>query len=114
MIQRAEVFVRTVEREFGLEGMATQVDLNPVASKDMDEEKQSSSVRDHSAETSVTSEPWSLEETQQKAAENWRRNYFDKRAEHGAQTDSTHTSDRVEKENVQPARDVGLDFDPEP
>jgi uncharacterized protein (UPF0332 family) len=113
-VARAEVFVRTVEREFGLEGMATYVDINPDASKNMDEEKQSSSVRDHAAETSATSLPWSLEETQRKAAENWRRNYYDKRAEHGPQVDSSPTSDRIEKENVQPARDVGLDFDPEP
>jgi hypothetical protein len=62
-VARAEVFVRTVKREFGLEGMATHVDINPDASKNMDEEKQSSSIRDHAAETSATSQPWSLEET---------------------------------------------------
>jgi hypothetical protein len=62
---------------------------------------------------SAMSQPWSLEETQRRAAEDWRRNYYDKRAERGPGADSSHASDRIDKENVQPERDVGPDFDPE-
>jgi uncharacterized protein (UPF0332 family) len=112
-VARAEAFVRTVVREFGLEGSAAQADLNHDASKNVNEEKRSSSVRDPAAEASATFRPLSLEETKRKAAENWRRNYYDKRTEHGPQADSSHTSDRTDKENVQPERDVGRDFDPE-
>jgi hypothetical protein len=109
---RAEVFVRTVEREFGLEGMTPQADLSPGASKNIAEEKQEGSIHDRT-DTSAMSQPWSLEETQRRAAEDWRRNYYDKRAERGPGADSSHASDRIDKENVQPERDVGPDFDPE-
>jgi uncharacterized protein (UPF0332 family) len=40
----AELFIRTVEREFGLEGLAAQPDLNPDASKTVSEKNQASSV----------------------------------------------------------------------
>jgi uncharacterized protein (UPF0332 family) len=112
-VARAEVFVRTVEREFGLEGMAAQTDLSPDGSKTIDEEKQEGSVRDHTSETSAASHPWSLEETQRRAAEDWRRNYYDKRAKDGPQVDSSHTGDHIDKKDVQSERDVGLDMDPE-
>jgi hypothetical protein len=93
--------------------MAAQADLSPDGSKNIGEEKQEGSVRDHTSETSAASHPWSLEETQRRAAEDWRRNYYDKRAEHGPQVDSSHTGARIDKEDAQPERDVGLDFDPE-
>jgi uncharacterized protein (UPF0332 family) len=108
----AEAFIRTVEREFGLEGMAPQAHLSVDASKNVDEEKQESSAHDR-ADTTAMSQPRSLEEIRQKAAEDWRRNYYDKRAEPRPEVDSSHASDRIAKKNVQPERDSGLDFNPE-
>jgi hypothetical protein len=93
--------------------MAAQTDLSPDGSKTIDEEKQEGSVRDHTSETSAASHPWSLEETQRRAAEDWRRNYYDKRAKDGPQVDSSHTGDHIDKKDVQSERDVGLDMDPE-
>jgi len=51
----------------------------------------------------------SLEETRREARANWRRNYYDQRAnQREPQTDS-----RQDTEKTQPERDAGLDFDPE-
>ena len=56
----------------------------------------------------------SLEDTRRQARENWRRNFYDKRAnqlEH--QVDSGHAKERANEEKTQPERDGRLDFDPE-
>jgi len=56
----------------------------------------------------------SLEETRRQAAEDWRRNYHDKRANQlEPQTDSSRTNERMGKEKTHPEPDAGLDFDPE-
>jgi len=58
--------------------------------------------------------PLSLEETRRQAAENWRRNYYDKRANQlEPRTDSSHAKERTDKEKAHPEPDAGLDFDPE-
>jgi hypothetical protein len=56
----------------------------------------------------------SLEETRREARENWRRNYYDKRANQlEPQTDSKHAGEHADAEKTQPERDAGPDFDPE-
>ena len=56
----------------------------------------------------------SLEEIRREARENWRRNYYDKRAdEPGPQADSSHAKEHAEEEKTQPKRDADLDLDPE-
>jgi hypothetical protein len=58
--------------------------------------------------------PLSLEETRREARENWRRNYYDKRASQlEPQADSSHAKELADSEKNQPERDAGLDFDPE-
>ena len=84
-VARAELFVRTVEREFGLEGLVARPG------------------------------PLSLEETQRKAAETWRRDYYDKRTS-GLEPE-TKSGDAAEKnmdaDKTRPGKDTALDFDPE-
>jgi uncharacterized protein (UPF0332 family) len=114
-VARAELFIRTVEREFGLEGLATQPGLNPDASKTVDEKNQASSVPDHSAETSATLQPLSLEETQRNAALKWRRDYYDRRAS-GLEPDLKPAGAEEKSlgiDKTHPGLDTGLDFDPE-
>jgi len=56
--------------------------------------------------------PLSLEETRRQARENWRRNYYDKRANPvERQADSTLTKERADKEKAHHEPDTGLDFD---
>jgi prophage maintenance system killer protein len=58
--------------------------------------------------------PLSLEEARRQARENWRRNYYDKKAnpvEH--QADSSLTKDSADKEKTHREPDTGFDFDAE-
>ena len=95
VVARAEKFVRTVERVFGLESPVRQF----AAEKDSSE---------------LVPAP-SLEETQREAAQKWRRDYYDKRA--GGLEPETKSAGTEEKsmdtDKTRPGKDAGLDFDPE-
>jgi len=114
-VSRAELFVRSVEREFGLEKLAAHPSLSPDASKTLDEKNQSNSARDHSAETCAAPQPLSIEETQRNAAEKWRRDYYDKRAS-GLEPDVKPAGAEEKSLDIGKTRsglDAGLDFDPD-
>ncbi|HWG70219.1 MAG TPA: hypothetical protein VN692_12455 [Steroidobacteraceae bacterium] len=56
----------------------------------------------------------SLEEIRREAREDWRRNYYDKRADQlGRQPDSSRADEHAEEDKTRPKRGAGLDFDPE-
>ena len=56
----------------------------------------------------------SMAEIQRQAAENWRRDYYDKRMRGlDPQTDSSHTKGRADEQKGQLERDTPLDIDPE-
>jgi hypothetical protein len=58
--------------------------------------------------------PLSLEETRRQARENWRRNYYEKRAKPvESQVDPGRTKERADKEKAHHEPDTSLDFDPE-
>lgn len=56
--------------------------------------------------------PLSLQETRRRAAENWRRDFYDKRANE-LETDSSHPQESADREKAQPERDADPDFDRE-
>ena len=86
VVAHAEKFVRTVEQVFGLEGRLKDADA---------------------------SRP-STEEMRRQAAENWRRNYYDKRNEiPGPEQESTDAEQDITEIDVRHQRDTGMDFDPE-
>jgi hypothetical protein len=56
----------------------------------------------------------SIEETQRQAAENWRRNYYDKRNEIPvSEQKSTDSEQDITENDKRHERDTGMDFDPE-
>jgi len=55
----------------------------------------------------------SLEETRRQARENWRRDYYDKRASQGESRTDSSAKEPIEKDKSHPESEVGLDFDPE-
>jgi uncharacterized Fe-S cluster protein YjdI len=86
VVAHAEKFVRTVERVFGLEGRPKDADA---------------------------SRP-STEEMRRQAAENWRRNYYEKRNEiPGSEQESTDCQRDIAENDERHQRDTGMDFDPE-
>jgi hypothetical protein len=63
---------------------------------------------------SADSQALSLEDTRRQARENWRRNYYDKRANQlEPQKDSNQEEEHAEEKKSRSERDDGLDFDPE-
>ena len=77
-VARAEVFVRTVEREFGLEGVAKLADPSSSASHNVDEARQADLEADRAEKGPSGSQSFSIEETRRRAAQSWRRDYYDK------------------------------------
>lgn len=116
VVSRAEVFVRTVEREFGLEAPAKELtvgkDALPTENRDGDLGPTHS--RNESAE--LPRHRPSAEETRRKAREDWLRNYHNKgddANQAGLQTDSRQRDERKEAGKPQPEKDTGIDHDPE-
>jgi uncharacterized protein (UPF0332 family) len=86
VVAHAEKFVRTVERVFGLEGRP----------------------KDAGASRSST------EEMRRQAAENWRRNYYEKGNEiPGSEQESTDSQRDITENDERHQSDTGMDFDPE-
>ena len=111
IVSRAEVFVRTVGREFGLEGPDAEraVRNEPLATENRDRDLRAEQ-RSESAEVPTSRQ--SAEEIRRKAREDWLRNYYhkgDDANQAGSQTDSK----QKEAGKSQPSRDAGLDRDPE-
>ena len=110
VVGHAETFVRTVERVFGLEALK-QAGVEKDSSQRLDRVGLVEDAResDHGRQSSNTGA--SLEERGRQAAENWRRDYYDKRSE-GLGTEPTN-DDASEAVRARREQDTGLDFDPE-
>ena len=115
VVAYAEEFVRTVERVFGLEVPARHATADEGASQQLERGSQTEIEPDSGQVREPALERLPREETRRKAAENWRRTYYDNRAnENEAQADSSPTQKHSGQESNQLAeRDGGLDFDPE-
>jgi uncharacterized protein (UPF0332 family) len=116
VVAHAEKFVQTVERVFGLE---TPVRQAAAAEKGSSQECDSVSQSDTTIGADQSREPLgrapTLEETQREAAENWRRNYYDKRAS-GLKPDMESAGGKENSLDTDKTRsdlDAGLDVDPE-
>jgi uncharacterized protein (UPF0332 family) len=116
VVAHAEKFVQTVERVFGLETPVRQIAAEKGSSQERDGVSQSDTAI---VGTDQSQEPLgrapTLEETQRKAAENWRRNYYDKRAS-GLEPEMEPAGGKEKSLDTDKTRsdlDAGLDFDPE-
>jgi hypothetical protein len=112
----AEVFVRTVEREFGLEAPAKEstVGKDTLPTENQDADLGSTHSRSESVE--LAQHRPSAEETRRKAREDWLKNYYHKgngTNQAGLQTDSRQRDEQKAAGKPQPERDTGIDHDPE-
>jgi uncharacterized protein (UPF0332 family) len=115
IVSRAEVFVRTVGLEFGLDGPDTERivrnELLATENRDLDLRAEQ---RSESAE--VPAPRPSADEIRSKAREDWLKNYYYKgndANQAGSHTDSKQKDQQKEAGRFQPRRDAGLDRDPE-
>jgi hypothetical protein len=113
VVAHAEKFVRTVERVFGLEGRSKDAGVNDVSGR-LDRASQHEPSIDPAEPGGGFARRPSIEETQRQAAENWRRNYYDKRNETpGSEQESTDSEQNIIENDERHKRDTGMDFDPE-
>lgn len=112
VVAHAEKFVRTVERVFGLEERSKDAGVKDASRLDQGSQR-GPSTDPAEPGASFASRP-SIEEKQLQAAENWRRNYYDKRNEiPGSEQKSGESEQRITENDKRPERDTGMDFDPE-
>jgi hypothetical protein len=115
-VTQAEIFVRTVQHEFGLQTPETE---STVGKDALPTENEGSGLVPAPSGSKTTDSPtrkMSPEETRRNARENWLKNYYNKGNDpnHAAsQTDSRQREEQKGVEKSQPERDAGLDHDPE-
>ncbi len=110
VVEYAESFVRTVEREFGLESLLKEVSVESGQTEDRIDSRQINADAPDAA-----SERLSPEEIRRKAVENWRREFYDKRShERDVGQQSSNANENAQaSSNSSLERDGGVDFDPE-
>lgn len=113
VVAHAEKFVRTVEQVFGLEGRLKDAGAQKDISAQVDRASQSeSSVESARSAEGFVKRP-SIEEKRRRAAENWRRNYYDKRTDMPESEQESTNSKQNDNDKPRHEQDSGMDFDPE-
>jgi hypothetical protein len=117
VVTQAEKFVRTVEREFGLEThtktVAEEKDASIGRVRDGDSTFSTASLGDSSAPAARRLSP---EDTRRKAREDWLKNYYHKNDspdQAAPETDSSRKEAQKDVKQPQPEKDAGADYDPE-
>jgi uncharacterized protein (UPF0332 family) len=116
VVAHAEKFVRTVEREFGLETHTRAVAEEKDASVGRARDGDSASTPSLGASSELPARRLSPEETRQKAREDWLKNYYHKDNSPGQAVPEPDSSrEQAQKGVQQPQRekDAGPDYEPE-
>jgi uncharacterized protein (UPF0332 family) len=112
VVAHAEKFVRTIERVFALEERSKDTGVKEVSQYNRASQHEPS-IGSTEPDRGFANAP-SIEEKQRQAAENWRRNYYDRRGEISeSDQKSAESGQDVPEKDKRRERDTGMDFDPE-
>lgn len=115
VVAHAEKFVRTVEREFGLETHTRAVAEEKDASMGRARDGDSASTPNLDESSELSARRLSPEETRRKAREDWLKNYYHKNdspSQAAPETDSKRKEAQKDMKE-QREKDAGADYDPE-
>ena len=111
VVARAETFVRTVEKVFGLEALSKHAAVENDLSQQLDDARREEAAQDINQSGQRSTKGPSPEETRRQAAEDWRREYHDKRSK-GLDAEPSRENTR-KTEQTGHERDIGIDLDPD-